>query len=138
MSALYYPGVEDRAKGTPIHVQAGRDESGLVFRVPTQPPRTYSVRGLISTNDKSGVSANDVSVLLINLEGDRQTWYQRTIDFQGSFPFPKIKYFNFENVFPGRYIAYASVSGQGWFTKTVQVTVGTHMTFISIELMHKR
>jgi hypothetical protein len=137
-SALYYPGVEERAKATPIQVNAGRDESGFIFNVSTRTLKTYSVRGLISTNDKSGLSANDVSIALISLDGDRQTWYQRTIDFEGFFPFPKIKYFNFENVVPGRYIAYASVSGQGWFTKTVEVTVSTRAKFISLELVHRK
>lgn len=135
--ALYYPGVAEHEKATPVHVQAGRDESGFIFKVPVQTLKTYSVWGLISTNDKSGLSAKEVSVALISLDGDRQTWYQQTIDFQGYFPFPKIKYFNFENVVPGRYIAYASVSGEGWFTKTAEVTVN-HMKFISLELVHKK
>ena len=137
-SALYYPGVEERVKATAIRVQAGHDESGLIFKVPAQKQKTYSVRGFISTNDKSGLSAKDVSVALVNLDADRRIWYQQTIDFQGLLPLPKVKYFNFENVVPGRYIAYASVFGQGWFTKTVEVTVSTHMKLISMELVHKK
>ena len=137
-SALYYPGEEDRAKAAPIRVQAGHDESELIFKVPPQKQKTYSVRGFIFTNDKSGLSANDVSVVLINLEGNHQTWYQQRVDFQSSLPLPKVKYFNFENVIPGRYIAFASVYGQGWYTKTVEVNVTTHMKLISMELVHKK
>jgi hypothetical protein len=101
-------------------------------------PECNSVRGFISTNDKSGLSANDVSVALVNLDSYRLISYQQTIDFQGLLPLPKVKYFNFENVVPGHYIAYASVFSQGWFTKTVEVTVSTQMKFISMELVHRK
>jgi hypothetical protein len=136
--ALYYPGVEERVKARAIRVQAGRDQAGLIFKVAPQNQKTYSVPGFISTNDKSGLSANDVSLALVNLDSDRLISYQQTIDFRGPLPFPKVKYFNFENVVPGHDIAYASVFGQGWFTKTVEVTVSTHMKFISMELVHRK
>jgi hypothetical protein len=39
---------------------------------------------------------------------------------------------------PGRYFAYVSVLGQGWFTKKEEVIVNTHMKFISLELTHRK
>ncbi len=135
-SALYYPGVGERTKAKAIEVSAGRNQSNLIFRVPKQ--ETYSVCGFISTNDKSGLNSNDVSVALISLDEDRQTWHRQAIDFQGLFPVWKARFFKFENLVPGRYIAYASVSGEGWVTKKVDVDVSTHMKFISLELVHKK
>jgi hypothetical protein len=97
------------------------------------------VRGFISTSDKSGLGVQNVSPALVSLdEITYQTPYIQNINFQGSFPLPKVKYFNFENVLPGRYLAYASVLGQGWYTKKVEVTVTTHMKFIALELLRKK
>jgi len=59
-------------------------------------------------------------------------------DFQSSFPLPKVKYFDFENVLPGHYIAYVSVLGEGWHTKKEELSVTTHMKFIFLELVHKK
>jgi len=136
LSALYYPGCVEREKATAIAVSAGQDQPGLVFKFPKQD--TYSVRGFISTDDKSGLTENNVSIKLVNLDGDRQTWYGQTVDFRGPFPLHKTKYFKFENVVPGRYIAYATVSGGNWLTKKVELKVSTHMKFISLELLSKR
>jgi len=135
-SALYYPGVGERTKARAIEVSAGRNQSNLIFRIPKQ--KTYSVYGFISANDKSGLNANDVSVALISLDGDIQTWHRQAIDFQGSFPRPKTRFFKFEKVVSGRYIAYTSVFGKGWLTKKVDVNVTTHMKFISLQLVHKK
>jgi hypothetical protein len=134
-SALYYPGVGERTKAKAIEVSAGRNQSNLIFRIPKQ--KTYSVYGYISTNAKSGLNANDVSVTLISSDGDIETRHRQAIDFQGSFPLPKTRLFKFEKVVPGRYIAYVSVFGKGWLTKKVDVNVSTHMKFISLELVHK-
>jgi len=134
-SAVYYPGVSDRTKATEIEISAGETLSTIIFKVPVQ--KTYPVRGFISASDKSELTARDVSVMLIRLEGTPyQTWYQQAIDFRGSFPIPKIKYFNFESVLPGHYLAYVSVRGQGWHTKKLEVSVSTHMKFVSLELVH--
>jgi hypothetical protein len=53
LAALYYPGCSEREKATAITVSAGQDQSGLAFKFPKQD--TYSVRGLVSTDDKSGL-----------------------------------------------------------------------------------
>lgn len=137
-SAVYYPGVNDRIKATAIEISAGQTQSNITFNVPVQ--KTYSVRGFISTNDKSELDANSISVVLVGLDGALYPgWYSPTIDFQGSSPLPKVRYFNFENVLPGRYIAYASVVGRGWwYTKKVEVIAMTHMKFISLQLVHKK
>ena len=137
MSSAYYPGVSDRAKAVPIEISAGQTKADITFNVPAQ--KTYAVRGFISANDKSGLGAQNVSLALVSLdEITYQNSYIQTINFQGSFPLPKVKYFNFENVLPGRYVAYVSVFGQGWYMKKVEVNVTTHMRFISLELFHKK
>jgi hypothetical protein len=137
ISAAYYPGVGDRAKATAIEIGAGQTLAGISFKVPAQ--KTYSVRGFISTPDKSWLGMGNVSLALVNLdEIAYQTSYTQTVHFGGSFPLPNVKYFNFENVLPGRYAAYASVLGQGWYMKKAEVNVTTHMKFISLELLYKK
>lgn len=135
-SAVYYPGVSERVKATAIEVSAGQTQSGIVFKVPVQ--KTYAVRGIISTNDKSRLDARSVYVALVNLDGSPDpAGYSQAIDFQSSFPLPKVKYFDFESVLPGRYMAYVSVLGQGWYMKKEEVSVTTHMKFISLQLVYK-
>jgi len=135
-SAVYYPGVSERIKATTIGVGAGQTQSGLTFKVPAQ--KTYAVRGIISTNDNSRLNARSVYVALVNLDGSPYpAGYSQAIDFQRSFPLPKVKYFDFENVLPGRYMAYVSVLGQGWYMKKEEVSVTTHMKFISLQLVYK-
>jgi hypothetical protein len=134
-SAVYYPGVREQNEATKVEVNAGRTESNIAFKVPVQ--KAYSVRGIISNNDKSGLDARSVSISLIGLDGDPFLFaHSQPIDFQGSFPLPKVKYFDIENVPPGRYIAYVSVLGQGWYTKKEEVNVTTHIKFISLQLEH--
>ena len=136
-SAVYYPGVSERNKAAVIEVNAGQTQSDVTFNVPVQ--KTYSVRGVISTNDKSGLNATSVYVSLVSLDGvPFPAAYTKPINFEGSFPLPKMKYFDFENVLPGRYLAYVSVVGQGWYTKKEELSVTTHMRFISLQLMHKK
>jgi len=136
-SGMYYPGVNERNKAGIIEVNAGQIRSDITFKVPMQ--KTYSVRGIISTNDKSGLAANSVYLALVSLDGGLfPAAYSLPIDFQSSFPLPKVKYFDFENVLPGHYVAYVSVLGQGWYTKKEEVIVTTHMKFISLELLHKK
>jgi hypothetical protein len=133
-SASYYPGTPDRAKATAIEINAGQDKTNVVFKIPAQ--KTYSVRGFITADDKSGLNA--VSIALISLDGGYETSYRQTIDFQGFSLLPKTRFFNFDNVVPSRYVAYASVDSQGWLTKKVEVTVSSHMKFLSLELVHKK
>jgi hypothetical protein len=137
-SAAYYPGVSERTHAATIEISAGQTLSGVTFKIPVQ--KGYSVRGIISADDKSQLGPNEVYVSLLSLDGrPYPTSYRQAVDFQGSFPLPKVKYFDFENVLPGRYIAYVSVLGQGrWYTKKEEVNVANHMEFISLELFHKK
>jgi hypothetical protein len=41
-------------------------------------------------------------------------------------------------VLPGHYITFVSVPGEGWNTEKQEVTVTTHMKFISLKLVHKK
>jgi hypothetical protein len=135
-SAVYYPGVGERAEATTMDVKAGETTSGVVFKVPQQ--NMYAVRGIISTNDKARLDARSVDVALVRLDGTLyEGTYSQSVDFRSAFPLPKVKYFNFENVLPGRYLAYVSVSGRGWYAKKEEVTVTNHMKFIWLELLHK-
>ena len=91
-----------------------------------------------TTNDNSRLNARSVYVALVNLDGSPYpAGYSQAIDFQSSFPLPTVKYFDFENVLPGRYMAYVSVLGQGWYMKKEEVSVTTHMKFISLQLVYK-
>jgi hypothetical protein len=127
--------VTDRIDATTIEVRAGQTQSGVTFKVPTQ--KTYGVRGIISADDKSDLNARGpggVYVALINIDSLAfLAAYRQPIDFQGSFPLPRTKYFSFDNVLPGRYLIY--VIGPGAFTKKEDVIVTTHMKFISLELL---
>jgi hypothetical protein len=136
-SAVYYPGVSERNKAAVIEVNAGQTRSDVTFNVPVE--KTYSVRGVISTNDKSGLNARSVYVALVSLDGVAfPAAYSKPINFEGYFPLPKMKYFEFENVLPGRYLACVSVLGQDWYTKKEEMSVTSHMKFISLQLMHKK
>lgn len=135
-SSLDFPSVTDRAKATVIEVTAAQTQSNIVFKVPKQ--QTYSVRGLISANDSPERSALGVSVLLLRDGEPRVEARWTDIHFESSFPFPKIRYFSFGNVFPGRYLAYVSGPGPGWFTRKTEVVVTTHSRFIFLDLLHKK
>jgi hypothetical protein len=136
VSSTYYPGVDDRKDASEIEINSGSDLSGFIFKVPAQ--KTYSVRGFISTNDISGLARKKVSVVLINADGlIIPAPYAKEIDFQSIFPTPSVRYFHFDKVVPGRYLALVVGPGPGWFTKKVDVTVASHMKFISLELVHK-
>jgi hypothetical protein len=133
--AIFYPGVSEREQATAVEVTAGQERSGLLFTISMQ--QTYSVRGVISVDDKSRLGANDISVSLMRVEGDRQSWYRQPVDFSGSLPLPKVRFFSFKNIPPGHYVAFASASNAGWLTKKVNVDLSTHMKIISLELMQK-
>jgi hypothetical protein len=134
-SASYYPGTSDRAKATPIEVVAGHTQADVNFAVPKN--NTYSVYGSITANDRSALVEKNVEVHLIRLDGTEREWFTQTIDFGPTFPLSATKFLDFDNVPPGRYIAFASTSGTGWFTNSVDVTVSNHMKFISLKLEHK-
>jgi hypothetical protein len=133
----YYPAMNDRSKAQLVEASAGHTQSGIVIKVPSQEVRR--VHGLISINDKSGLKPGDVRIELIRLDGaPSEAWYEQDVDFTGSFPLPRVKYFHFDSILPGRYIAYVSVRREGWYTKKVEVNVTTHMKFILLELARKR
>ena len=133
-SALYYPGVADVAKATPIQVRAGQTQANIVFHVAMQP--SYSVRGFISADDKSAFDSElvDTAVALIRSDGDRRVWYGAKTKF---LLLPKLGYFKLDNVVPGRYFAF--VQGRaGWMSRKVVVDVTTHSKFISVDLVRKK
>lgn len=135
--AAYYPGVPSREKAMTIEVHAGENPSGITFNVPTQ--KTYSVRGVLSIYDSARTGDHRTSLELVNLDAVAFPITRRlNIDFEGSSALPKIKYFHFENVPPGRYTAYVSMLGKGWHTMKEEIDVTDHMKFISLELMHQK
>ena len=133
-SAMYYPGVLDRVKATIVEIQAGQVRSNLVFRIQKQ--EVYTVRGFLSTDDKSGLGKDGAYAMLVGLDG--RLWGRQSVDCRGSFPLPKVKYITFENVPSGRYIAYAFASGRGWLTRVVDVNVTSHAKLIFLELKHTK
>lgn len=135
-SAVYYPGVGEKAKATAVDIGAGQTESDITFKIPGQ--KRYSVRGILSTNDTSA-DLQRVGILLISLDGAPFSgWYRQEIDFQSTSLFPKVKYFDVQDVLPGRYVAYVSVLGRDWFTYKEEVNMTDHMKFISLELEHEK
>ena len=101
--------------------------------------KTYSVRGLLSIYDSSKTGDHRTSIELVNLDAvSFPVMHSLNIDFETSSAFPKIKYFHFENVPPGRYTAYVSMLGLGWHTKKEEVVVTDHMKFISLDLTHQK
>jgi hypothetical protein len=51
--AVYYPGVSDRRQATTVEILPGQSPSDISFHIPNQ--KTFSVRGIISIDDKSGL-----------------------------------------------------------------------------------
>jgi len=136
-SAVYYPGVSEKEKATVVEVKPGETQSGITFRVPVQ--ETHSVRGMLSIYDSARVGKHSAYVGLVNLDGAPfPAGYSERIDFESSSALPKVKYFTFENVLPGRYTVYVSALGKGWYTKKEEVDVTTHMKFVSLELVHQK
>jgi hypothetical protein len=136
-STAYFAGATNRTEATPIDVRSGQTVSKVAFKIP--PQKAHSVGGLISIDEKSELKDKRVTIGLIRVDGGlRHAWYSQTVNFDGFFPFPKVRYFAFDDVLPGDYIAVASVDGTGWFTKKVEVRVKTHMKFIFVELVHKK
>ena len=78
-------------------------------------------------------------VVLVTLDGGAfPAGQNQRIDFEGSSALPRIKCIKFENVFPGRYMAYVSELGRGWYTRKEEVIVMNHMKFISLDLFHQK
>jgi hypothetical protein len=134
--ALYYPGVNDVAKAKAIEVTAGHTASDIVFTVAAH--SAYSVRGFVSADAwpdfRSNVDIRDINVILIRSDGDRRVWYGAT----ATFILPKLAYFKIENVVPGVYAACVMAPGPGWMTRKTNVSVTSHMKFISLQLVRKK
>jgi len=136
-SAVFYPGVNARGEATAVEIRAGQNQSHFIFKVPAQ--ETYAVRGLISVNDKSVLTGGFIRVALVNLDVPRRAWYLQDVNFQSALPLPKTKYFTFDDVLPGHYVAYTSYPvGSGSFAKKVDVSVTTHMKFIFLDLVRRQ
>ncbi|MBZ5633465.1 MAG: hypothetical protein LAO55_10100 [Acidobacteriia bacterium] len=136
-SAVFYPGVNTRAEATAVEIGAGQNQSRFIFKVPAK--KAYAVRGLISTNDKSGLKAyHGIRVDLVNLDAPYSAWYHTEIHFNGVFPLPNVKYFTFGDVLPGQYTAYIYRIAPGWSSKKVDVSVTTHMKFVFLDLVHRK
>jgi len=126
--------VTDVAKATAVEVRAGQTRSNIVFHVAKQP--SYSVRGFISADDRSAFDSELVgpSISLIRSDGDRRVIYGAKTKFR---LLPKLLYFKFDYVVPGRYFAF--VQGRaGLMTRKVVVDVTTHSKFISVDLVRKK
>ncbi len=135
-SALYYPGVTDVSKATPLEVHAGQTLPNITFHVPAQ--SSYSVRGFIFANEKPDFSKNvqshDVVVVLIRSDGDRRVWFSD----EAKFLLPKTAYFKIGHVVPGHYFAWVQMPGQDWMARKVEFDVTDHMKFISVDVVRKK
>jgi hypothetical protein len=135
--SVFYPGVSEKEKATTVEVTAGHTQFGIVFKVPTQ--EGHSVRGVVLIYGGPGVKASSGYVGLIRLDGGAFPGDQsQRIDFASSSVFPKLKYFKFENVLPGRYAVVVLSFGKGWYTRKEEVIVTGHMKFVSVELFHQK
>jgi hypothetical protein len=136
VAALYYPGVAEVVKATPIEVNANRTQSNVAFKVSKQ--NSYTVRGFIfaseNVNATQDLFHSGTTVVLIRTDGDSRAWYHE----KASFILPKVGYFKFTDVVPGHYIVCIDAPGPGWMTRKVEVAVTTHMKFINIELVRKK
>jgi len=132
-SALYYPGVTDFAKAIPVEVRAGQTQQNIVFRVSRQ--SSYSVRGFISADDRSAFDSdfNQISIGLVRSDGDRRIWYAAKTQFR---LLPKLGYFKFENVVPGRHFVF--VGHWGWMSRKTTVDVTSHSKFIAVDLVRRK
>jgi hypothetical protein len=100
---------------------------------------TYTVRGFITTNSKTGLGSQSVFLALIPVEAPvREAMNFTTVDFTTRWPLPKTKYFNFENVVPGQYVVWVQVAGKGWHTQKQEFTVSNSSKIITLELQHDR
>jgi hypothetical protein len=131
ITAVYLPGVADRDKATIVKVAAGQVSSNLKFAIPR--PKAYTIHGFLSIDDKPGSGVSHVHLLGF----DGQTWDSQAIDLQGSFPLPKVKYFAFKNVVPGRYIAFASPLSSNGYTRIAHVQVISHGKLMFLALKNQ-
>lgn len=134
-SAVYYPGVPDRAHAISAEAIAGQTISDLVLKVPRQEP--HSVRGLILIDNKWSLDSASLVVRLMSVEGEPlHDGYDQEIDLGGRLPLPNLKYFSFNNVLPGRYLISIGVNREGWSYKKTEIDVASTPRFVFLELKH--
>ena len=136
-SRIFFPGVSELSTAKTIDVRAGQTRNDISFKVAQQ--HTYTVRGFITTNSKTGLGSQSVFLALIPVEAPvREAMNFTTVDFTTRWPLPKTKYFNFENVVPGQYVVWVQVAGKGWHTQKQEFTVSNSSKIITLELQHDR
>ena len=127
-------------KAVAVRVAGGGSQANVVFSNPA--PKGYTVRGFVSTNDRTAIGDKNVEVTLVSRDGAE--WFSGSVAFTGFWPAPGLKYFAIENVPPGRYVAYVTLENvtfdriQDWTTKVVDVEVTGHSKLIWLELTHVR
>jgi hypothetical protein len=131
-SSVYFPGVVDRVRATTLKVGAGKVLANLKLQVPKQ--KGYTIRGFLSRNITSSTGQNNNTSLVYLFGLDGQIWGSQEVDFQNPLPLPKVKYFVFENILPGRYIAFASCFSSGQYTKIAHLQVTSNGKLIFLEL----
>jgi hypothetical protein len=118
-------------------VNAGQVQSGITFNAPAQ--ETHSVRGVLWIRDSSRTGAHVAEVTWVSLDGGFSgARYDQQLDFDSASVVSSVKYFRFENVLPGRYTAYISALGRGWYTKKEEVNVTSHMKFVVLDLYNPK
>ena len=102
---IYYPGVSDAARATPVGVRGGDEFSGVDISL--QPVRTLAVRGNV-LNAGCGTTSRGAMVFLRDQNPLQDFGWQnliRSANAQGAF--------EFSNVIPGSYYLYAMLSEEG-------------------------
>jgi hypothetical protein len=127
-SFVFFPGVVSSADATAVEVRSGQTNSGLLFKVPAQP--TFSVRGWVRPFGKSALPAG-CKVALFSADAlSFGLAYSQDVAPDGSFDFPQ--------VLPGRYIAFASADSDTtskWRPRKAEVNVEASVANLSLEIV---
>jgi hypothetical protein len=129
-SFVFFPGVAKSNDATAIEVKSGQANPEIVFNVP--PQQGFSVSGSVHTSSKSGLPAECWVALLSADPLSSFLAYSEKIASSGSF--------DFSQVLPGRYWAFATVdsnSASSWLTRKVEVDVSVRVANLSLELIAK-
>ena len=134
-AAAFYPGVNELRSASLVEVKAGQTRSGLDFSIPAQV--THSVRGMVVVHD-GRLAKQTVAVQLIDLDRiPGRPAYRREIEFGGWFPLSRVRYFAFDSVLPGRYVACTQAPGSGWLTTKVEIDVRSSSRTVVLDLLRK-
>src|SRR5882672_2705458 len=83
--------------------------------------QTFSVRGFIDLHDRSKLPESGNAALL-SVDGLPFPFGEsKDIYFHTFFPLPNLKYFQFDNVLPGRYALRMVVPDGDWYTNRVEL-----------------